>query len=314
MKSNSILNGIKWFDCFGEQISFTVQKKRKYHTVLGGLLCFAISIIVIVIGLMNLITFCERKRYTGNTFYHKRKSSLLLNYSVSVNIDGVNVKESNNVFINNIEVYAYLNGNKVNYDKRENIFYINQTISDSLITDIVIKDHSDSNNVLSYIDAHEVTIDINYSNRYIDMSSVSTPVQTMKEKISIPVVSSMVAKVKMSLLHEKYESDSNIVVSRFRKETFESLSLDNMIMVNKKSGSFLLCSITVEPKEYEKITQRVYEKLLDVIANIVSLTIVLFYIVFIIVSLYIDSTLEQFLINNSIWYKDKIIPYLATSA
>ena len=77
MKSNSILNGIKWFDCFGEQISFTVQKKRKYHTVLGGLLCFAISIIVIVIGLMNLITFCERKRYTGNTFYHKRKSSLL---------------------------------------------------------------------------------------------------------------------------------------------------------------------------------------------------------------------------------------------
>lgn len=308
MKSNSILNGIKWFDCFGEQISFTVQKKRKYHTVLGGLLCFAISIIVIVIGLMNLITFCERKRYTGNTFYHKRKSSLLLNYSVSVNIDGVNVKESNNVFINNIEVYAYLNGNKVNYDKRENIFYINQTISDSLITDIVIKDHSDSNNVLSYIDAHEVTIDINYSNRYIDMSSVSTPVQTIKEKISIPVVSSMVAKVKMSLLHEKYESDSNIVVSRFRKETFESLSLDNMIMVNKKSGSFLLCSITVEPKEYEKITQRVYEKLLDVIANIVSLTIVLFYIVFIIVSLYIDSTLEQFLINNSIWYKDKIIP------
>lgn len=308
MKSNSILNGLKWFDCFGEQISFTVQKKRKYHTVLGGLLCFAISIIVIVIGLMNLITFCERKKYTGNTFYRKRTSPLHLDYSVSVNIDGVNVSKGDNIFINNIELSAYVNGNKVNYDTKENIFFINTTISDSLITNIVLKDNSDSSSVLSYIDDHEVTIDINYSSWYIDMSSVRSPVHMMSEIISIPVVRSMVAKVKLGLLNERYESDSNIVVTRFKAETFERLSLENMIMVNKKSDSLLLCSITVEPKGYEKVTQRVYEKLLDVIAKIVSLAIVLFYIVFVIVSLYIDSTLEQFLINNSIWYKDKIIP------
>ncbi len=81
MKTINILNCIKSFDYFGDTLNFTIQKKRKYQTLLGGVLYLLFAIFVIIIAIINFVSFCQRKRFSQSKYItNKNTNDINLSY------------------------------------------------------------------------------------------------------------------------------------------------------------------------------------------------------------------------------------------
>ena len=167
------------------------------------------------------------------------------------------------------------------------------------------------NDLSSYLTSHDVQIDISYDKYYIDMSSYSEPIKSIKENIKFPLSYEISSQINIDAINEKFNNDANIIITKFKSKYFTSLTPSELSYTMKyrdANSNMPLASINIIPKEYVLVTERTYEKLLDFISWIVSLALLLFYLIHICLNFYINTKTEKCIIDNSIWYKDKIIP------
>ena len=318
MKTINILNCIKSFDYFGDTLNFTIQKKRKYQTLLGGVLYLLCAIFVIIIAIINFVSFCQRKRFSQSKYItNKNTNDINLSYQFGFNIDGTIIDSNTNAFVNYFDIFVYKKENLLSYTINDKLFSINDiTISNeqTLRTVIQIKNGLTSqqlNDLSSYLTSHDVQIDISYDKYYIDMSSYSEPIKSIKENIKFPLSYEISSQINIDAINEKFNNDANIIITKFKSKYFTSLTPSELSYTMKyrdANSNMPLASINIIPKEYVLVTERTYEKLLDFISWIVSLALLLFYLIHICLNFYINTKTEKCIIDNSIWYKDKIIP------
>ena len=318
MKTINILNCIKSFDYFGDTLNFTIQKKRKYQTLLGGVLYLLCAIFVIIIAIINFVSFCQRKRFSQSKYItNKNTNDINLSYQFGFNIDGTIIDSNTNAFVNYFDIFVYKKENLLSYTINDKLFSINDiTISNdqTLRTVIQIKNGLTSqqlNDLSSYLTSHDIQIEISYDKYYIDMSSYSEPVKSIKENIKFPLSYEISSQINIDAINEKFNNDANIIITKFKSKYFTSLTPSELSYTMKyrdANKNMQLASINIIPKEYVLVTERTYEKLLDFISWIVSLALLLFYLIHICLNFYINTKTEKCIIDNSIWYKDKIIP------
>lgn len=318
MKTINILNFIKSFDYFGETLNFTIQKKRKYQTLLGGVLYLLCAIFVIIIAIINFVSFCQRKRFSQSKYItNKNTNDINLSFQFGFNIDGTIIDSNTNAFVNYFDIFVYKKENLLSYTINDKLFSINDiTISNAqtLRTLIQIKNGLTSqqlNDLSSYLTLHDVQIEISYDKYYIDMSSYSQPIKSIKENIKFPLSYEVSSQINIDAINEKFNNDANIIITKYKSKYFTSLTPSELSYTMKyrdANSNMQLASINIIPKGYVLVTERTYEKLLDFIAWIVSLALLLFYLIHICLNFYINTKTEKCIIDNSIWYKDKIIP------
>lgn len=318
MKTINILNCIKSFDYFGDTLNFTIQKKRKYQTLLGGVLYLLFAIFVIIIAIINFVSFCQRKRFSQSKYItNKNTNDINLSYQFGFNIDGTIIDSNTNAFVNYFDIFVYKKENLLSYTINDKLFSINDiTISNeqTLRTVIQIKNGLTSqqlNDLSSYLTSHDVQIEISYDKYYIDMSSYSEPIKSIKENIKFPLSYEISSQINIDAINEKFNNDANIIITKYKSKYFTSLTPSELSYTMKyrdANSNMPLASINIIPKGYILVTERTYEKLLDFISWIVSLALLIFYLIHICLNFYINTKTEKCIIDNSIWYKDKIIP------
>lgn len=318
MKTINILNFIKSFDYFGETVNFTIQKKRKYQTLLGGVLYLICAIFVIIIAIINFVTFCQRKRFTQSKYITNRKlKDINLSFQFGFNIDGTIIDSNTNKFVNYFDILVYKKENLISYTINDKLLSINNIVisNDQILRTLIqLKQGLTSqqlNDLSSYFTVHDVQIEILYDKYYIDMSSYSEPIKSIKENITFPLSYETTSQINIDVINEKFNNDANIIITKFKSKNFTSLipsELSYTMKYRDTNNNIQLATINIIPKGYEIITERTYEKLLDFISWIVSLGLLLFYLIHICLNYYINIKTEKCIIDNSIWYKDKIIP------